>query len=155
MTRSWFVVAVLVTGVLATSVLAKGIQDPFGTRVVSFQTVPVEGLNSALASARGERLAWTEDPVLLAMHLLPGAIDTSGERSSFRAAFEMDARTTPPTGVVTLVEDGLQDDSLGAIWHQVLLQRGADQRWVVTGHRQAQRCRRGGNTRDFRAELCP
>lgn len=155
MRRSWSVWVLCAVVVASSPVSAKPITDPFGTRVVSFQQLSVEGLNATLASARTAGLAWTEDPVLLAMQLVPGAIDTSGERRWFRAAFDVDLRATPQTGTVTLLEDWLQDDSLGAVWHQLLLQRDSDQRWIVTGHRQAQRCRRGVNTRDFRAELCP
>lgn len=128
MKRSQCVVVLLALCVLVAPSVAKSVQDPFGTHVVSFQTLSVEGLNATLASARTAGLAWTEDPVLLAMQLVPGAIDTSGERRWFRAAFDVDLRATPQTGTVTLLEDWLQDDSLGAVWHQLLLQRGSDQR---------------------------
>lgn len=146
-------VVLLVLSMFASQSVAKGVTDPFGTRVVSFRTKPVESMNATIKGAG--QADWTHDPMFIAMALLIGLGDRNADRRSVLVGFEGDQAESPSSGTVTVRQDRLLDDSTGAVWHQLLMVRGADGVWTVTEHRTACRCQRGANTRDFRAELCP
>ncbi len=156
MNGSRFTLVLLSALVIASPAAAKGVQDPFGTKVKSFRTLPIGGLNAGIQKARAEHADWAGDAVMIAMHVVPGVIDSSGERRALRVGFEGDGNESPSSGIVTIREDVLMDDSVAAVWHQLLMSRDSKGNWSVTEHRSAQRCQRGvGDRREFRAELCP
>ena len=146
---------VLAGAVLGLPVTARAgnVEDPFGTRVASYRTEPADSLNARLDRGRAEGAQWTRDPVLIAMHTVPGVLG-SEERRSLRVGFEGDGSESPTRGTVTIREDMLMDDSVGAVWHQLRMER-TPSGWRVTEHRVAQSCKRGSHTRDFQAAPCP
>ncbi len=65
--------------------------------------------------------------------------------------------TTPETGTkasVTLVEEGLYDDSTAAVRYRLDFQRQNGGIWRLTSAFVDQRCARGPDTKNFTTELC-
>lgn len=123
-------------------------------KMKSSRLVPVteDSLAIEVALAGGE--LWARDPLTVALRVARLWPDTSGERSVLRAAVDHDGTEMPRTRVVTLVLSDLMDDSIGAEWHQVRIER-AGEGWRPVEHRVAQRCQRGRTGAEFVAEPCP
>jgi hypothetical protein len=67
-------------------------------------------------------------------------------------------KTFPPEGaneaVVTFTEDGLADDSVGAVRYVLDLDRGSDGGWRIRSGSWSQRCQQGRGHQDFAPETC-
>lgn len=95
--------------------------------------------------------AWATSPMRTSVEYVrlgdPGALRTTVEMEAF-----------PPEGaedvVVTIIEDGLADDSVRALRYTLHLSRQSDGTWRLTEARRDQRCQEGrGHTR-FTPEAC-
>jgi hypothetical protein len=62
---------------------------------------------------------------------------------------------SPSASRVTVLRDGLLDDSVRSERWEVALQRTATGAWSIGGVERAWRCRRGGQTDRFAATRCP
>lgn len=95
----------------------------------------------------------------------PWAISPLRASLEFLAMKEPLAQTTsvvmethPPEGadeaLVTVTEDGLADDSVGAIRYVLEFERQADDSWRLLSGTWAQRCQSRRGHQDFSTELC-
>jgi heat shock protein HslJ len=98
-------------------------------------------------ASAASRAAWVRDPLQVAVLFV--ATESTG-RSTVVRQDDADGATT-----VRLWFDGLQDDSVRALWFEVDLERGADAAWRITSGRQATWCARGDVTDVLVGGLCP
>jgi len=125
------------------------VSSPSSRSVTSFASLPVEPYAEQLANGTREREPWSTDPVSIALELLGpfpgrsvGITKTDGPGEA------------PRTSSVTIVQDGLPDDSVAGVWHRLSLVRGDDGSWSIVSVERAFRCARGGPDA-FQSELCP
>ncbi len=118
--------------------------------VVSSHDVDVAGFNTALAGAVFVGETWPTDPVIVVLRYLGHynvsdlslvKHDVSGEN--------------PSATTITVIREGLLDDSVRAIWDEIALSRLGDGTWRIEEARRAYRCWRGEQTVSYEAEPCP
>ena len=151
-TFSKWVVATLLLGVATPGHAGAGMP-----RVDSWQVLPVDTLNAAIAAAAEAHQAWAHDPIQIALHeanALPAAV---AERSDFSLTWKGDDVENPTSGVLVTTEEGLKDDSVTAVWTRFRMTRQADGSWRVAAWHVAYRCARGtaAKMRSFHRDLCP
>jgi hypothetical protein len=108
----------------------------------------VATFNAYLESAEP---TWANSPLRTALEYLvvdqPKALTTTVVMETF-----------PPEGaneaVVTFTEDGLADDSAGAVRYVLELGRQSDGRWRLRSGSWSQRCQPGRGHQDFTPENC-
>jgi hypothetical protein len=61
----------------------------------------------------------------------------------------------PTTTTVTVLRDGILDDSIRGIWHRIELTRSDHGNWRIVEMSRAYRCRRGCNQERFSQRACP
>lgn len=118
--------------------------------VASCAVLDVGPFNRRVAEACGAGDAWVRDPVPVVLEYLGGLdgrvaglvrVDDRGEE--------------PDSTVVTVVREGLEDDSVRSVWDEVHLTRTADGTWSLVSSYRAYRCWRRAQERSFSAEPCP
>lgn len=114
------------------------------TGVPSSGVLPVAAFN-----ARAERVdePWERDLAKITDEFLAVREQESGSRS-FQATSSGDSAS------VSLVIDGLGDDSVRARRYELALTRRADGTWRIDSARWAQRCHEGRGHQDFSPEPC-
>lgn len=98
-------------------------------------------------ASAANRAAWVRDPLQVALLF----VDTP---SSGRSAV-VRADTAPDATTVRVWFDGLEDDSVRALWFAIDLERGADGAWRVVSGQRASWCARGDVTDVLVAGVCP
>jgi len=141
--------------VLAPSVLETGGdgRTQFDVPVLSSHDVDVSALNELIdaAALRGE--AWVRDAFLIALEHV-GATD--GLEARVVSVVKVDSAAEAAAGsTVTVVREGLLDDSVRAIWDELHLARTAGGAWRVERALRAYRCWRGHHGLAYGAEWCP
>jgi hypothetical protein len=119
--------------------------------VESWQTLEVREINQRLFDAIAVGEAWTRDPMELALRLFP----LSSEGTFASVSRESPRGESPGEATITIVSDGLLDDSLRGAWTQVELTRSKEGTWRVMSLKRAYRCWRGCNRERFSQRLCP
>jgi hypothetical protein len=123
--------------------------DPMNVSVASWKPLDVAPLNQAIEEAVAGGELETSTPLLIVFDLV------GGDREALIFALEQEYnRAEQPDSVrVTVVRDGLLDDSVRGDWHEFRLYRMADGTWRVAQARRAVRCRRP-DTGDYRSGPC-
>lgn len=118
--------------------------------VRSWQELSAAEANLRLESARAAGEAWCADPTSIARRLSGSSFDNT---LSVSLHLDQPYRSLGKC-TVTLIEDGLHDDSVAGVWQEFRL--GKDERgaWRVESHRRAFRCWRG-NPNVYQSEFCP
>jgi hypothetical protein len=128
-----------------------------GHEVVSFEALPVDTLNAAIAAAAAAGQAWVRDPIQIALHEANLPPDAVAERTDFTLTWKGNSVENPTAGEVVTVEEGLKDDSVAGEWTRFRLARQPDGSWRLTALHVASRCGRGpaAGMRAFHREPCP
>ena len=125
------------------------------TTVTVAETTPVTGVpaSGTLAvdafndHAESVDEPWERDLTQLANRFLAPREQESGSRS-------VQATSTGDTGSVSVLIDGLGDDSVRARRYELALTRREDGSWRIDSARWAQRCHEGRGHQDFSPEPC-
>jgi hypothetical protein len=109
----------------------------------------VTPLNALIKEVRAAGEAWIENPTLVALRV------TGGDSEVRELTITASANRTEAadSSVVTLIRDGLLDDSVKGDWHRLVLVRVEGGAWHVVEGRRAQTCWRGRD--DYGADPCP
>jgi hypothetical protein len=114
------------------------------TGVPASGTLPVEAFN---AHAESVDEPWERDLSKVANRFLAPREQGAGSRS-------VQAVSTGDTGNVSVLIDGLEDDSVRARRYEVALTRRDDGSWRIASARWAQRCHEGRGHQDFSPQPC-
>ncbi len=126
------------------------LRNVFEPPVVSAHTVDVETFNLRLQAARRSDEAWAGSVMQIALEYA-GPLE-----GSVAAIVERNQPTESPTrSTVTIIRDGLLDDSVRAIWDEIHFFRTGDGWWEMESASRAYRCRRGPQQQHYSSELCP
>mgnify|MGYP000884378044 FL=1 len=117
----------------------------------SWSTLDVGTLNVQVEEATSAEKSWPKSPLLVAIHILGGDVDT---RSLVIEEVKNRGEGADQTTVV-YIRDGFLDDSVRGDWHELDLRRQPDGTWRVLEVRAAYRCWRSGNTDLYQRGLCP
>jgi len=109
--------------------------------VDSFITEDLEDINASIEDAAELGEAWAADPVLIAFGVVESSPDAVEERRYLDMKFQADRNGR--AGIVTVVTDGYQDDSMRGEWCRFAMHRVEDGTWRVREFRHAWRCYRG------------
>ena len=118
---------------------------------ISWAEVDVESLNALVEKAVAAEEPWTASPLLSVIHLLGGDTDARSvvfEETKNRGEGADEA-------AITCIRDGLMDDSVRGIWHEVVMRRSPDGTWRVSEARAAYRCWRAEDREVFQGSPCP
>ena len=115
--------------------------------VASSQALDPARFAPIIEASAASRATWVRDPLQVA--LLFVATESSARSTVVRQDVAEGATT------VRLWFDGLQDDSVRALWFEVDLERGPDGAWRIASGRQATWCARGDVTDVLVGGLCP
>ncbi len=118
----------------------------------SFRIENVDPFNARIEEATNKGESWAGDPILIILNLLK--ISSSDARSIVMAK-ESSLSENPDRTTVSILRDGLLDDSIRGDWHYFELRKMNDQGWRFTEIRRAFLCRRGIQTEKLGKELCP
>jgi hypothetical protein len=119
--------------------------------LISSEQVDVTGYNKKIFAALAVGELWPTEPMELATHLLG-----HGEEARLRGMTRWYQEGENPTSTtVNVLWDGLRDDSVRGIWHQLELKRSDHGNWRVVEMRRAYRCWRGCNQERFSERACP
>jgi membrane-bound inhibitor of C-type lysozyme len=118
--------------------------------VISSAEVDVTAFNTGLDGAVLVGETWPADPVLIVLRFLE--YYNVGGLSLVKRD---EAGESAPATTITVIREGLLDDSVRAIWDEIRLRRTGDGTWRIAGARRAYRCWRGAETVSYAAELCP
>lgn len=110
--------------------------------------IPVGEFNAYLESAEPP---WDLSPLRSALEFL--SLDDPGARTT-RIVMETPSPEVGDEAVVTVTEDGLPDDSVGAVRYVLEFERQAGGGWRLLSAAWAQRCQDGRGHQDFTPELC-
>ena len=118
--------------------------------VISSHDVDVVGFNTALDGAVFVGETWPSDPVIVALRYI-GHYDVAS-----LSLVKRDERGEDPSATtITVIREGLLDDSVRAIWDEIALSRTGDGTWRIAEARRAYRCWRSEQTVSYTAEPCP
>ena len=115
--------------------------------VESYVVLETPEAEATIAAGAGE--AWVRDPLRVAL-----ATIGAGSSEGFQVDRTDPEDKNPDETVVSLVADGLKDDSVRAEWTQVLLHRDAAGVWHPVETRRAWRCWRGHHRESYSKQLC-
>ena len=95
---------------------------------------------------------WQVQPISLTLRYLNGIPGNShitqeiplGENPEF-----------PSRILITVIQDGYQDDSLRGEWFELMFQRNSNEIWQIETVKRAFLCHRGTNITSFQQDLCP
>jgi len=119
--------------------------------LISSEQLDVTGYNKKIFDALAVGELWPTEPMALATHLLG-----HGEEARLSGMTRWYHEGENPTGTtVHVLWDGLRDDSVRGIWHQLELKRSDHGNWRVVEIRRAYRCWRGCNQDRFSEHPCP
>lgn len=117
--------------------------------VFSRVSVDVAPFNERLRTASAAGEAWTEDAARIASEYVGGL---EGRVVAF---LEVDDAGEGATGsTVTLIREGLLDDSVRGIWDELRLERADGGEWQLMRAYRAYRCWRGDHGESYSAEPC-
>lgn len=125
--------------------------------VESYDLLPVDEANAMVEHAAGSGEAWPMQPVMIAVEFLSAR---SGGHPPFDASSvsltqERPRGEAPDSAVVTVVVEGLLDDSVRGVWHQLVMEPAEDGPfWQLREARVAYRCWRG-SSEAYSRDLCP
>ena len=119
--------------------------------LVSSRQADVDEFNKRIfdALALGER--WPAEPMDLALHLL--GYGDGARLKSVTCRYQEGENPTATT--VTVLWEGLQDDSVRGVWIRLELKKSDHGNWRVVEMNRAYRCWRGCNRERFSERACP
>jgi hypothetical protein len=124
--------------------------DLLNLPVRSSSALEVGPFNQKITIATEAGKSWPMDPLQVALEFV------SHQGGSLVAISRLDQRAEAPTEtVITIVREGLLDDSLRAVWNQLDLVRTEDRSWRLKKARRAFRCYRGSQHAWFGRKVCP
>lgn len=126
------------------------VYELFAVPVKSYRTLETDAFNRLLEAAREAGEPWVENPLWISLAFLE---DLEGQSVGIVKADA--AAETPASSTVTVIRDGLADDSVRAVWNEFHLTRNQEGAWSLAEVYEAYRCRRGGQTDHFAGDLCP
>ena len=120
--------------------------------VLSSLPVDVAPMNARVRAAAAAGESWVREPLLVAVECLRTG---DGIRGRVAALVKSDDYAEMPSrSTVTVLQEGLLDDSVIAFRDELRLVRAANDVWEVESASRAFRCWRGRNGRSFSAEPC-
>ncbi|MBN2565345.1 MAG: MliC family protein [Candidatus Eisenbacteria bacterium] len=125
------------------------IMTVLGLPVCSWDREDVGEFNEAVESAARAGETWPEDPLRVALAYVGNATG-----SVVALTQRGDSAEAPSRIVITVVREGLADDSVRGVWHELHAAR-AGSTWVLTDAYSAWRCWRGTQINSFGSSLCP
>ncbi len=126
------------------------VRDVLEPPVVSTHAVDVDAFNRRLRAARRSGETWAQNVMQIALEYI-GPLE-----GSVAALVKRNHPTESPTeSTVTIIRDGLLDDSVRAIWDEIRFVRTAEGSWKLQSAERAYRCRRGAHQQHYGSELCP
>ena len=126
------------------------VHELFSVPVRSYRTLEIDDFNRLLDAAREAGEPWVENPLWISLAFLE---DLEGHTVGIVRADS--AAEAPAASTVTVIRDGLEDDAVRAIWNEFHLTQDGAGAWRLAVAHEAYRCRRGGQTDHFAADLCP
>jgi len=118
----------------------------------SYRLENIAPSNEKIEEAVKKGEAWPRDPILITMNLL---MISNDEARLLVMSKESSPAENPDRTEVTVIRDGLLDDSVRGDWHYFELRKMNDQGWRFTEIRRAFLCRRGIQTEKLGKEFCP
>ena len=118
----------------------------------SYRLENIAPYNEKIEEAIKKGEVWPGDPILITMNML--MISSDDARLLIISKESSPAENADRTEV-TVIRDGLLDDSVRGDWHYFELRKLSDQGWRFTEIRHAFLCRRGIQTERLGKELCP
>ena len=118
--------------------------------VLSSAAVDATAYNTGLDGAVLVGETWPADPVLVVLRFL-GHYNVRNLSMVKRDETGENLSAT----TITVIREGLLDDSVRAIWDEIRLSRTGDGTWRIAEARRAYRCWRGEQTVSYTAEPCP
>ena len=117
----------------------------------SWSTLDASKLNARVEEAVAAEESWPRSPLLLALHLIGGDVDT---RSLVLEEVKNRGEGADATKIVC-IRDGFLDDSIRGDWYEIDLRRLPDGTWRVHEARIAIRCWRSDNPEVYQEKPCP
>ena len=121
--------------------------------VLSSLPVDVAAMNARVRAAAAAGEPWVREPLLVAMECLRAEEGIGGRVVAIVKSD--DYAEMPSRSTVTVLQEGLLDDSVRAFRDELRLVRVTDDVWEVESASRSFRCWRGRCGRSFSAELCP
>lgn len=155
MTRRWtalLLAPLVVTCGSAARESAPTAPDARSTIVDSYRLVDVEPYNRGIDRALEEGKHWPRSPLRVVSQYFAGPEEAG--RISLR---KVDGPGEfPDSSTITVIEEGLRDDSVAGKWFRFRLARDDEGVWRVVEIRTADRCARGDyQTLRYGERLCP
>lgn len=125
-------------------------EELFAVPVESSVALEIADFQGRLQEARQAGEAWTRGPLPIALEYLGNL-----EGRAVGLVKEDDRSEAPRRSTVTVIREGLLDDSVRAVWNQLRMERGENRAWELMEVREAYRCWRGDHQDAFSGELCP
>jgi hypothetical protein len=144
-------VVLLISVLAACSASAGDLSELFHQEPESWAKLEVGALNGRVEEAVSAQEAWPRSPLLVAVHLLCGDLDT---RSLVLEEVKNRGESADETRI-SCIRDGFLDDSIRGDWHELDLRRLADGTWRIRKAQVAVRCWRSEHTDVYQAKPCP